>query len=108
MKYKKILIISLVFVFVALYTITRAAEKWKDITIDNGLPNKYIKSMKTEIDSAGSELAANPAVNAPAAELKTDLGSLSVYHKTEYLMEYDGDSIVVSTWEDQQNPFKLQ
>lgn len=32
-----------------------------------------IKSMKTEIDSAGSELAANPAVNAPAAELKTAL-----------------------------------
>ncbi len=46
MKYKKIFVIVLVVLFIILYSVSRAAEKWQSLT--EGLPNKFIKDIKTD------------------------------------------------------------
>ncbi len=48
MKYKKIFIIISVIIFIILYTVIRAAEKWQSITVSNGIPHKNIKDIKTD------------------------------------------------------------
>lgn len=48
MRHKRLLTFILVLFFIVLYGISRAGEKWQTIGLMEGLPNKYIKDMKSD------------------------------------------------------------
>ena len=48
MKYKKTFIIISVVLSIILYSVSRAGEKWRSITVSGGLPHKNVKDIKTD------------------------------------------------------------
>ncbi|MDD5066013.1 MAG: hypothetical protein PHF84_03085 [bacterium] len=48
MKYKIIFIICFVFFFIVLYNVSKAKETWENISLKEGLPNKFIKDIKSD------------------------------------------------------------
>ncbi|MBU1076494.1 MAG: hypothetical protein KKH98_04335, partial [Spirochaetes bacterium] len=46
--YKTLFVVLLVFIFLVLYNIGKAQEKWRSIVTSDGLPNRFIKDVKTD------------------------------------------------------------
>lgn len=66
--------------------------------------------------SEGIELKTGSVMNVYGAivgassdvELKTDLGTLNLYYKSQYLTELPNHQVEILSWQEQQNPYTLQ